>query len=56
MAAIKYKVELTEAERSRLDEVSHEARVRCPGVSPAHPGTGYDAGHSAPLEPQGTRG
>ena len=31
-------------------------RVRCPGVSPTHPGTGYDAGHSAPqLEPQGTR-
>ena len=28
---------------------------RCPGVSPAHPGTGYDTGHSAPLEPQGTR-
>ena len=27
-------------------------RVRCPGVSPAHPGT---SGHSAPLEPQGTR-
>ena len=23
-------------------------RVRCPGVSPAHPGTGYDTGHSAP--------
>ena len=30
-------------------------RVRCPGVSPAHPGTGHDAGHSAALEPQGTR-
>ena len=29
MAAIKYKVALTESERSRLNEVSHEARRQC---------------------------